>query len=68
MDDDDVAGLVDLDNLVGKLLVHTVVVGPLNALSSTVGRLMLLVVEECVEILLGITTPASLVLEEDAIR
>jgi hypothetical protein len=29
---------------------------------------MLLVVEECVEILLGITAPASLVLEEDAIR
>lgn len=67
VNNDNIAGLVDLDNLMGKLLVHTVVVSPLDAFSSAIGGLMLLVVEEGVEILLGIAAPPSLVLEEDAI-
>ncbi|KAI6755888.1 hypothetical protein HG531_004994 [Fusarium graminearum] len=66
VDDHDVAGLVNLDDFVGELLVHAVVIGPLNALTSAVGRLMLLVVKKCVKIMLGISSPAGLVLEKDA--
>ncbi|GKT50494.1 uncharacterized protein ColSpa_10675 [Colletotrichum spaethianum] len=67
VDDDDVAGLVELDDAVGKLLVHAVVVGPLQALLAAVGGLVLLVVEEGVEVVLGVAAPPALVLEEDAL-
>ncbi|GJC77235.1 hypothetical protein ColLi_00073 [Colletotrichum liriopes] len=67
VDDDDVAGLVELDDAVGELLVHAVVVGPLQALLAAVGGLVLLVVEEGVEVVLGVAAPAALVLEQDAL-
>ncbi|TKW53368.1 hypothetical protein CTA1_7662 [Colletotrichum tanaceti] len=67
VDDDDVAGLVELDDAVGELLVHAVVVGPLQTLLAAVGRLVLLVVEEGVEVVLGVAAPAALVLEQDAL-
>lgn len=66
VDNDNVAGLVEVDDAVGKLLVHAVVVGPLQALLATVGGFMLLVVEEGVEIMFGVAAPAALVLEKDA--
>jgi formate dehydrogenase assembly factor FdhD len=68
MNDDDVARFVDLDDLVGEFLVHPIVIGPLNTFASAVGRLMLLVVEEGVEIVLSISSPAGLVLEKDTLR
>ncbi|GJC91258.1 hypothetical protein ColKHC_00084 [Colletotrichum higginsianum] len=67
VDDDDVAGLVELDDAVGELLVHAVVVGPLQTLLAAVGRLVLLVVEEGVEVVLGVAAPPALVLEQDAL-
>ena len=67
VDDDNVAGLVNLDDLVCKLLIHAVVVGPLDTLTSAVGRLMLLVVKKRVKIMLGISSPAGLVLEKDTL-
>jgi hypothetical protein len=67
VDDDNVTRLVNLDDLVGELLVHAVVVGPLDSLASAVGGLMLLVMKKCVKIVLGISSPAGLVLEEDAL-
>jgi hypothetical protein len=60
-----IAGLVVLNDLVGKLLVHPVVIRPLHSLATAIGRLMLLVVKQRVEIVLGVATPAGLVLEED---
>jgi hypothetical protein len=40
----------------------------LDSLASAVGGLMLLVMKKCVKIVLGISSPAGLVLEEDALR
>ncbi|SPQ25681.1 5aea1791-de3b-44bd-b511-1c7ceda42855 [Thermothielavioides terrestris] len=64
---DDVAGLVDLENLVGEFLVHAVVVGPMHALPAPVARLGQLVVEEGIEVVLGVAPPSGLVLQLDAV-
>lgn len=66
VNDDDIARLVGLDNLVGKLLVHTVVIGPLDTLPAAIVGLMLLVMEEGEEVMLGIVAPSGLILESNA--
>jgi hypothetical protein len=65
MHNDDVARLIDFKDLVGEVLIHAVVVGPLHSLLASVRRLMLFVVEEGVEIMLGIPPPPVLVPEMD---
>lgn len=62
-----VTRLVRLDNFVGKLLVHSVVVGPLNPLFATVRRFVLLVVEQGVEVVFSISSPPHLVLKGDTL-
>ncbi len=65
--DDDIPRLVDLEDPVRELLVHPVVIRPLDALLAPVGRLVLLVVEQGVELMLGVAPPSGLILQPDAV-
>jgi hypothetical protein len=64
---DHISGLVHGDDLVGKLLIHAVEVGPLQPLLSPVGRLMLLIVEEGVEFGFSESPPPSLIFQADSV-
>lgn len=67
MDDYDVTRLVDLDNLISELQVGAEVVCPFNALRPAIIRLVLLVVEEGIDRVFGISPPSGLIIQSDTI-
>lgn len=62
---DNVTRLVDLEDAVGELLVHPIVICPGYTLCQAICWLMLLVMEQCVEFMLGIASPSGLVFQAD---
>lgn len=57
MDHDNIAGLVDFEDTVRELLVHSVIVCPCLTLRSAIGGLVLLVMEERIKVVLGESSP-----------
>lgn len=64
MDPNDIARLIDVQDAIGKGLIHEHVVGPRDLFGSSVIWAMLAIVKEGVEFMLGIFPPAALVLEQ----
>ena len=60
---DDVAGFVNLENPICEHLIHPVIVRPPLPLRTTIGRFMLFVMEQSVQLMLGVPPPPGLVLQ-----
>jgi len=63
MDPDDIPGLVNVENPVCEHLIHSVVVRPPFPLRTSVGRFVLFIMKQSVQLALRVSSPSGLVLQ-----